>query len=131
MKFVYLTVVLILLISATKLSHGNCIVEQKGIDSSGISAKKSSQGRFDMKKSTDTLTMEHLEKLIAEAEEIKDLYEELMRTIFGPKFQISTEQTVSMGNPRKAATEWVRAAIDASLLHKRNQDQKLKTIKMK
>lgn len=132
MKFMYF--VFVLLISKTQLSQGNSIsgqnfvceltnnTTQKPTKETEETIKPSDSHQNHMAKSSDTSTVDRIDKLIADAEEIRDMYEQLMKSILGPQFEMATEHIVSMGNSRRAAGEWIRATINEALLNKRKQN---------
>lgn len=68
---------------------------------------------------------ERLEKLKAEAEEIRDVYNELIKNTFGiGKFKINqttttttADESMMLGAPKKSSADWVRAAISPLLLN--------------
>lgn len=63
-------------------------------------------------------TIERLEKLQEEAVEIRDLYKEMVETMFGLKLKkLSTEKSDVVGTPRKAAEDWVRSSLNFGVLN--------------
>lgn len=134
MKF--MCFVFVFLLSTTQLSQGNSISGQKFVceltnDPTQKPTKETEETikpldsyQNHMTKSSDTSTVDRIDKLIADAEEIKDMYEQLMKSILGPQFEMATEHIVSMGNSRRAAGEWIRATINETLLNRRNQNLK-------
>lgn len=79
---------------------------------------------------------ERLDKLKAEAEEIRDIYNELVKSTFGEQLilnltnqtnqtdQLATDEPSMLGAPRKFSADWVRAAINPSLLKSTMQTNK-------
>lgn len=125
MKSFHFAVVLILLM-ATKSLHGNRIL-QKQHDSSEELPQKLEQPLGVKEKSTEkptdaVLTVERLEKLLADAEEIRDMYADLIKMIFDSKLNGAAETTLTMSHTKKAAGDWVRAAINSTILKKRLQN---------
>lgn len=71
-------------------------------------------------------TMERFEKLQEEAIEIRDLYKEMVETLFGLKLTTtSTRKPDILGAPsaRKAAEDWVRTSLDLDSLNRQTSDQ--------
>lgn len=79
---------------------------------------------------------DHVAKLQAEAEEIRDIYNELVKSTFGEQLilnltnqtnqtdQLATDEPSMLGAPRKFSADWVRAAINPSLLNSTMQTNK-------
>lgn len=71
---------------------------------------------------------EHLEKLKSQAEELRDTYNELIKSAFGRELKRNRTATITtttktiedssevVGGTRKASADWVRAAINPMLL---------------
>lgn len=114
----------ILIISMANLSYGYCIEPRNQTDSQKR-LQEVTQPLGINRNVVEKSGMERLENLIAEAEEIKSMYAELMRTIFGPKLNVAEEEDEPVvGGPRKAvAGAWVRSTINTALLNQRNQNQ--------
>lgn len=71
-------------------------------------------------------TVEKLDKLKTEAEDIRSLYRELMKSVFGITFTTtSTEKTPVLSAPRKASDDWVRATFDENLFNQHQLNQSI------
>lgn len=93
------------------------------------SSKISVGQRFDQN-NTDIVFLkemdERLDKLTAEAEEIRDIYNELIKTTFGQEMILklrneSFSDEPMLGAPKQPSADWVRATINPMLLNKRKQ----------
>lgn len=54
------------------------------------------------------IKLQQLEKLRAEAVEIRDFYNDIIKSEFGVTFATTTTTNPLLGAPRKAAEDWIR-----------------------
>lgn len=122
MRFHYfLSVFAILLLARVQADRIATFREYKVVDSPSTNSRtqrileQSSENDDDIDVTMYVEAQEQLEKLKAEAEEIRDLYHDLMKSAFGLKFNRTVTEPPMLGKPRKASSDWVRSAINPTL----------------